>query len=71
MALEEGGAECLEVLKSLDAVGVDLVAKVKAKANTVFDEEGRLTDEAVGERLRAFLSGFVEYAQTKARAPAE
>ncbi len=50
----EGGAECLEVLKSLDAVGVDLVSKVK----TVFDEEGRLTDEAARERLRAFLSDW-------------
>ncbi len=63
----EGGAECLEVLKSLDAVGVDLVSKVK----TGFDEEGRLTDEAARERLRAFLWGFVEYARTKACAPAE
>lgn len=33
-----------------------------ARAGAVFDEDGRMTDERIRERLRIFLSGFVEFA---------
>ncbi|WP_341862052.1 NADPH-dependent FMN reductase [Gymnodinialimonas sp. 57CJ19] len=33
-----------------------------ARAGDVFDEEGRMTDEKMRERLEKFLTGFVEFA---------
>ncbi|MET0270025.1 MAG: NADPH-dependent FMN reductase [Sphingomonas sp.] len=34
-------------------------------AHTVFDDEGRLTDEALRERLRKLLAGFVAHARRR------
>ena len=41
-----------------------------SKAQSVFDESGELTDEAVKKQLRQFLGGFVEFAAATARASA-
>lgn len=35
-----------------------------SSARKVFDEEGKLTDEAVAERLRTFLHGFAEFVRS-------
>ncbi len=32
-----------------------------AKANTVFDQEGTLTDDQIKEQLRAYIAGFVAF----------
>jgi hypothetical protein len=35
-----------------------------ARAGSVFDDEGRMTDEQMRERLKKFLAGFVAFAAT-------
>lgn len=52
----------LPVLRTL---GVDLWSSgrlLAPRANTAFDAAGELTDDKIRERLRAFLAGFVAYA---------
>jgi chromate reductase, NAD(P)H dehydrogenase (quinone) len=34
-----------------------------SKAGSLFDAEGKLTDESVSKKLRQFLTSFVEYVQ--------
>ena len=40
---------------------------VVSGANKVFDEAGRLTDDKLRERIRAFITGFAEFASSSAR----
>jgi NAD(P)H-dependent FMN reductase len=40
---------------------------VVSGANNVFDEAGRLTDDKLRERIRAFITGFAEFASSSAR----
>jgi NAD(P)H-dependent FMN reductase len=39
-----------------------------SSARTVFDEEGKLTDQAVAARLQAYLKGFAVFAQATSQA---
>ena len=36
-----------------------------ARAHAVFDDEGRLTDEGVRERLAAFMAGFADHCRSR------
>jgi chromate reductase, NAD(P)H dehydrogenase (quinone) len=38
-----------------------------SRADSVFDEKGKLTDEALKERLQKFVAGFVEFVQSRRR----
>lgn len=55
-------------LPVLRALGADLWnggRMLVSRASSAFDAEGRLTDEQARERLRSFLSGFVEFSRSK------
>jgi NAD(P)H-dependent FMN reductase len=54
-------AAWLPVLRTLGADHWSGGRLMVSHAGQAFDAEGNLTDEAVRERLRAFLAGFVEH----------
>jgi chromate reductase, NAD(P)H dehydrogenase (quinone) len=59
----------LPVLRTL---GVDLWNESRllvSRAQTVFDEDGTISDEKLREQLRTFVHGFVAFAQTSRRTP--
>jgi chromate reductase, NAD(P)H dehydrogenase (quinone) len=37
-----------------------------SRAHTVFDDQGRLTDDKLGEQLRGFMDGFVTFVRRRA-----
>ncbi len=62
-----GQSAWLPVLRTL---GVDLWAQGRlmvSRAGGVFDDDGALSDDGVREQLRAFVHGFVDFAQRSSR----
>ncbi len=54
----------LSVLRTLETQPWFGGRMVVSRAGSVFDAEGRLTDESVKKRLREFVSGFAAYIQS-------
>lgn len=60
----ESQAAWLGVLHKLGATQWHGARITVARAQTLFDAEGRLTDERTGEQLRDFLAGFAAFVRT-------